>query len=210
MKNGQSNKQEQTKVKPKKEVMTNYESKKLRREELRKNKELQKFVEETKQHIMTTRFNHTTWSENVAFRERHRKFGCIYGTPEQNNSKFNDDSILFVLEMNNETNKIMGIGMIKNITHVKKYRIYNDDNYNRYAYTGKYRIDRAEANEEDEFIFRVFDQLCFNGSRHQKRLRGIKSFPIDMIFKVKKYKNIDLVDYIRKMFKQKITEVTQK
>ena len=144
--------------------MTNYESKKLRREELRKNKELQKFVEDTKQHIMTTRFNQATWSENVAFRQRHNKFGCIYGTPEQNNSKFNDDSILFVLEMNNETNKIMGIGMIKNITHVKKYRIYNDDNYNRYAYTGKYRIDREEVKEDDEFIFRVFDQVCFNGS----------------------------------------------
>ena len=189
--------------------MTNYESKKLRRDELRKNAELRKFVEDTKQHIMTTRFNHATWSENVAFRKGHSKFGCIYGTPEQNNSKFNDDSILFVLEMNNETNKIMGIGMIKNITHVKKYRIYNDDNYNRYAYIGKYRIDRVEVGEEDEFIFRVFDELCFNGSRHQKRLRGIKSFPIDMLFKVKKYKNIDLVDYIKNMFKQKIINATK-
>lgn len=189
--------------------MTNYESKKLRRDELRKNKELRKFVEETKQHIMTTRFNHATWSENVAFRQRHTKFGCIYGTPEQNNSKYNDDSIMFVLEMNNETNTIMGIGMIKNISHVKKYRIYDDDNYNRYAYIGKYRIDREEVGEEDGFIFRVFDELCFSGSRHQKRLRGIKSFPIDMLFKVKKYKNIDLVDYIKNMFKKKVVKLTE-
>jgi|SaaInlV_150m_DNA_5_1039734.scaffolds.fasta_scaffold05519_4 hypothetical protein len=178
-----------------------YKSKKRRRAELRHHPEFREYAENMRQYIVTTRFNSDTWRENEEYRKQHPSFGSIYGTPELVNSNYKEKSVLFVLEMNNSENRIMGIGMVANIPHVKKYRIYSDDNYNRYAYMGKYRIDRENVQEKDEFIFELFDQLCFFGSGHQKKLPGIKGFPLDRLFKMKQKKEIDLVDYIKDMFK---------
>lgn len=184
--------------------MTSYKSKKKRRAELRENPEYREYVTSMKQHIVTTRFNNQTWNENVNFRNKHKSFGCIYGVPEPVNTAFKEKAVMFVLEMNNAENKIMGIGMVANVCHVKKYRIYNDDNYNRYAYVGKYRIDRDDVQVEDAYIFDLFDQLCFYGASHQKKLPGIKGFPVDRLFKMKKSKELDLVDYMKEMFKKEI------
>ena len=53
------------------------------------------------------------------------------------------DILVFVIEMNNERNKIEGIGLIKNrIETLQKYYIYSEQNYNRYIYKGEYRIGR--------------------------------------------------------------------
>ena len=183
---------------------TAYKSKKRRRAEIRHHPEFREYIENMKQYIVTTRFNTETWKENEEYRKTHPTFGSIYGTPELVNSNYREKSILFVLEMNNSDNRIMGIGMVANIPHVKKYRIYSDDNYNRYAYMGKYRIDRENIQEKDSFIFELFDQLCFFGSGHQKKLSGIKGFPLDRLFKIKQKKEIDLVDYIKDMFKCEI------
>jgi hypothetical protein len=183
-------------------MKTNYQSKKRRREELRENTEFRNYVADMKQHIVTTRFNHITWKENEEYRKTHNSFGCIYGVPDQVSSLYKEKSVMFVLEMNNSINKIMGIGMVANICHVKKYRVYNDDNYNRYAYVGKYHIDRNNVSDDEEIIFQVLDNLCFLGAGHQKRPTGIKGFPIDKLFKLKKNKDLDLVDYIKNMFKQ--------
>lgn len=184
--------------------MSNYKSKKKRRTELREHPEFRDYVNNLKQHIVTTRFNNETWNQNEEFRKNHKSFGCIYGAPDQVSTQYKEKAVMFVLEMNNSENKIMGIGMVANICHVKKYRIYKDDNYNRYAYVGKYRIDRENVLQEDKFIFDLFDQLCFYGSGHQKKLPGIKGFPVDRLFKVKKSKDLDLVDYIKEMFKKEM------
>jgi hypothetical protein len=180
---------------------TKYKSKKRRRAELKENVEFRNYVADLKQHIVTTRFNDTTWKENADYRKSHSSFGCIYGVPDQVCGNFKEKSIMFVLEMNNSINRIMGIGMVANICHVKKYRIYEDDNYNRYAYVGKYRIDRTTVSDNDEIIFQVLDHLCFMGSGHQKKLTGIKGFTLDKLFKLKKNKDLDLVDYMKGMFK---------
>ena len=73
---------------------------------------------------------------------------------------------------------------------------------------GKTRIDRNTMNEEEEEIMKVFDILCFTGKRHQKRLSGIKAFPMDMIYKMslrsKELGKMDLVDFITEMFKKRL------
>lgn len=153
--------------------------------------------------LMTTRFNNNTWSENEKYRQQNNKIGCIYPTPVVNNSKIAPDTILFILEMNNEDNKIMGIGMVRNHIIIKKYRVYSDENYNRYTYIGKTRIDRSDMTEEEETIMKVFDVLCFTGPRHMKRLQGIRAFPMDMLYKCSKI--VDLVDFIAKMFKHRLS-----
>jgi hypothetical protein len=112
------------------------------------------------------------------------------------------ESIMFVLEMNNDTNKIMGIGMVRNRAIVSKISVYSNGNYNRYVYIGKTRINRTEMSEDEERIMKVFDILCFSGNTHMKRGQGLKSFPTEMLFKMSA--RLDMVSYIGEMFKKRI------
>jgi hypothetical protein len=104
--------------------------------------------------------------------------------------------------MNNEINKITGIGMVRNHPYSNKYSVYRNGNYNRYVYVGKYRIDRSEMNEYEERIMKFFDILCFTGNRHMKRGQGLKSFPVDILYRCNR--TMDLVNFISEMFKRKI------
>jgi hypothetical protein len=164
---------------------------------------LKDFINNMKKFIVTSRFNNNTWKENQNFRNE-MPLGCIYCSPDMITAKIPTDSIVFVLEMNNETNKILGIGMVRNHPVCGKYRVYLNGNYNRFVYSGKYRIDRNEMTEEEDKIMQAFDILCFKGNTHMKRGQGLKSFPIDMLFRCKKV--IDLVDFVSRMFKERISE----
>ena len=64
------------------------------------------------------------------------------------------------------------------------------------------QLEEEEMTEEEECIMRVFDVLCFTGTRHMKRLQGIKAFPVDMLYKCSKI--MDLLDFIAKMFKERL------
>jgi hypothetical protein len=110
---------------------------------------------------------------------------------------------MFVLEMNNDTNQIMGIGMVRNHPTQNKYNVYQNDNFNRYVYTGKYRIDRESMTEEEEIILRAFDILCFRGNQHMKRGQGLTAFPVESLCRCA-YNKMDLVDFITNMFKTRI------
>ena len=48
----------------------------------------------------------------------------------------------------------------------------------------------------------VFDILCFKGSHNLKRLRGIKTFPVDMLYRCKRI--MDLAEFIKNMFVKRI------
>jgi len=154
--------------------------------------------------ILTTRFNNETWEQNKEYRDKKQLDGCIYSSPDPISVKINPEQIVFILEMNNDENKIMGIGMIRNHPHINIYQIYDNDSYNRYVYIGKTRIDRSEMTEEEENIMQAFDILCFKGNRHMKRGHGLKSFPIEMLYNCSK--ELDLVDFITNMFKTRIVK----
>ena len=53
---------------------------------------------------------------------------------------------------------------------------------------------------EDD-IMKVFDTLCFKGKRNLKRLKGIKRFPIDMLYYCKEI--LDIVVFVSDMFKKR-------
>jgi hypothetical protein len=160
------------------------------------------YKKQMRQFILTSRFNNTTFNENREYRQRNNKIGCVYCSPELIAKHIPVDSILFILEMNNDTNKITGVGMIKNHPICNKYSVYSNCNYNRYVYVGKYRIDRSEMSEVENKVMQIFDILCFTGNRHMKRGQGLKSFPVDLLYQWGK--SIDLVDFICKMFKGRI------
>ena len=162
---------------------------------------IREFMNNRKHMIVTSRFTTSTMAENEAFRKRNPKAGCVYCSPSPISSKLSG-MILFVLEMNNTTNRIDGIGMIQNKAVVNKYKVYDHGSYNRYTYIGKHRISREDVSEEEEEIMCVFDTLCFKGYTNMKRGKGINAFSPEILYKC--IKHMDLVEYIRQMFKKRI------
>jgi hypothetical protein len=191
------------------EQIQQQEKKQTNEYEKRENKKrdslyIRDFKKEQKQTIMTTRFSNKTMLENQCFREKHPKIKCVYSSPQRVASHIPLDSTIFMLEMNNDINRILGIGMICNHSHVGKYRVYEESNYNRYVYTGSNRIDRSELSEDEEKIIKFFDIVCFTGNKHMKRGQGFTIFPMETIFRIFKFCDINLVDYIKNMFLKRI------
>lgn len=167
-------------------------------------KNVNEYRKNMRKYLLTSRFNKETWNENKKYREKNTNVGCIYCCPDPVSQNIPTESIMFILEMNNDTNRIMGIGMVRNKSLPRRIQVYNDYNYNRYVYIGKIRIPREEMDMEEETIMKVFDVLCFKGNRHMKRGQGLKSFPIEMLYNC--FRILDLVDFISKMFKKRLSD----
>ena len=129
--------------------------------------------------IATTRFNNETLLQNKKWRENNNWDGCIYGSPSEFVScDFIKHKQIFVIEMNNDTNKIVGIGIITNkLDSQKRCRIYNNLNYNRYIYFGKRIINISSLNPLQIKIIEILETLLFKGHTHVKRARGITLLP---------------------------------
>jgi hypothetical protein len=124
-------------------------------------------------HIATTRFNNATFAENMAYRQKVLET-VLYGPSIRIHEKYSIGSTLFVFEMNNEENKIEGIGVIKNqAVHDKKYKIYSESDYNRIIYRGNYWLSREQLLEIDPELIDIFDKMLFKGKSHLKRQSGI-------------------------------------
>jgi hypothetical protein len=139
-------------------------------------------------YIGTTRFNTSTFGENAKWRKDHNWEGCIYGLNKKIPPNIPKNSLIYVLEMNNETNTIEGIGLIRNFTNYEyTVKIYKDVGYNRFIYNSKFRADRSTIKYKKVML--LLDKIVFYGSRHYKRGQGIttinvSSFPstYDKIF----------------------------
>ena len=129
--------------------------------------------------IMATRFNNNTWEENCRWREKNNFNGCIYNSPVYIKHNIPLQISLFVIEMNNQTNKIEGIGKIINYVHTdRKYKVYSDLNYNRYTYIGKVRINRDTIKNKEKL--EKLEERLFKGKSHLKRGQGILNVPTDI------------------------------
>mgnify|MGYP003977272123 FL=1 len=128
--------------------------------------------------IGTTRFDNATWSENELYRIRKKVEGCIYGCPKRIAETIPVNSSVAIIEMNNSTNKIMGIGIIVNYLRMDtNYHIYSDGNYNRYVYKSKYRIDCSEFKTNEVPLIKYLEKITFYGKTHLKRGQGITLVP---------------------------------
>lgn len=152
--------------------------------------------------IVTSRFNNSTWEENCSFREKHNDSGCIYGSPQQMTEKIPLNSLLFVVEMNNSTNKIEGIGLVRNLlNHDKKMRVYQTGNYNRYTYQGKYRVDHSTLEFVCPQILKILEQLVFTGKTHLKRGGGFTRIPEKLY---KQHKILENYNYTEQQIKEEL------
>tara|TARA_Y100000768_G_C23991185_1_gene693366 strand:- start:7226 stop:7882 length:657 start_codon:yes stop_codon:yes gene_type:complete len=134
--------------------------------------------------IYTTRFNNITYEENVQFKKNSSFNGCIYGVDKL--QTHNRNKVLFVLDMNNDKNKIMGIGIIIcSLSKNQDIDIYSKDQYNKYIYKGNYYINILNnpniLSHWKKFIYDEFERNLFWGKSNQKRSRGITRFPFKLI-----------------------------
>jgi hypothetical protein len=195
--------QHETKDKtPTPESKSEFEKKQEMREFRKKVNTYQKTLKHT---LATTRFNNFTWEENCKMREKNPAAKCIYAAPIQISSRVPLDRNVFIMEMNNEMDKIMGIGLVKNHPVAGKYAVHSVHNYNRFVYIGKWRIDREDMTSDEKEILKLLEAMCFRGINHSKRGQGITGFPMKLQYKAS-IAGFNILDYICDMFKTRMSD----
>ena len=149
--------------------------------------------------IVTIRFDNETLQLNYENRVN-RGLPCIYASPHEMSPKIYLNSPVFVIEMNNSTNKIEGIGLIKNKpTTDKYYKIQQNQCYNRYVYFGEYHVDRTTIELYNPYLVYVLDQILFKGYTHSKRGAGFTTIP-EKVLTFDICKDINIKKEIRNLF----------
>lgn len=149
--------------------------------------------------VVTGRFNNNTLVTNYSYREKNG-IKCIYCVPTKLSPKILYDSQVFVIEMNNSTNKIEGIGLIKNRIETQKYyKVHSDTNTNRYTYVGKHFIDRNTIAVYNPELIHILDQILFKGKTHSKRGSGLTTIP-EKVLKFDICKDIDVKKELKNIF----------
>jgi hypothetical protein len=149
--------------------------------------------------IVTGRYNNETWESSSRYREK-KKLSCIYAPPYKLAETIDTNSPVFVIEMNNSLNQIMGIGLIKNkLITDKVYKVHEDCNCNRYIYIGEYHISREVLDEYNPFLVYVLDEILFKGYTHSKRGSGLTKIP-EKVLKLDICEGIDIKKQIRDIF----------
>ena len=131
--------------------------------------------------ILTSRFNNKTWEESNRIRNNYiindEKIKCVYCSTQKIIEKIPLHSFLFIIEMNNDTNTIEGIGFIRNTIQYNKIKVHEEGDFNRYIYTGRYWLSIEILTKENPILMDIFTQLLFRGKTHSKRGRGLLRFP---------------------------------
>lgn len=134
--------------------------------------------------IGTARFTTETYNENINWKKNKKWKGACYGFDKKITTHIPYDRSIFVIEMNNTTNQIMGIGLIKNrFIPSQRTRIYSSQCWNAYVYKSKYHISRSEIikTKFNSYVIMLLERLLFYGSHHFKRGQGCMIVPHDRI-----------------------------
>jgi hypothetical protein len=149
-------------------------------------------------YVVTARFNNETLETNYAYRKK-KQAECIYCVPLELSPKIPYHSPVFVIEMNNSNNKILGIGLIKNMPETKYYKVHTDANTNRYTYIGKRFMDRDLINDLNPRLVFILEQILFKGYTHSKRGSGLTSIP-EKVVKIEMEQGNDIKRDIYSLF----------
>ena len=158
--------------------------------------------------LETTRFD----CASMAVNKQARGEGCLYGNPRP--LKKRQQPFRLVLELNNETNRIDGVGIISDKCLLRGKNavfrdVYENRLFNQNVYRSAYRLDRSVLDEYSEVsaeLFQRLDEGCFHGFYHVKRGNSISKLPFVHIWMMEKEFGVDLVDFIREIFKGVKTE----
>jgi hypothetical protein len=149
--------------------------------------------------VATGRYDNDSWDATLQYRAK-RKLACIYASPFKFSPRIELNSPVFVIEMNNSINEIMGIGLIRNKFETDKvYKVQPDTNCNRYIYIGEYYMSRELLNRHNPFLVYVLDEILFKGRTHSKRGAGLTKIP-EKVLKFDVCEGLDIKTEIRNIF----------
>ena len=101
----------------------------------------------------------------------------------------------------NDTNKIEGIGAIRIYPSFSDPKVvYQNKNYNRYVYSGKYRLDRDVLIRHNEQLVNTIEKLVFTGKTHMKRGAGLSKMSKKLLTDKRKPSDIHILRDIRTIF----------
>jgi hypothetical protein len=102
--------------------------------------------------------------------------------------------------MNNSTNMIEGIGLIKNKPETEKYyKVHLDGNTNRYIYIGNYFINRKTIEDYNPQLIQILEIILFKGKSHSKRGAGLTIIP-EKVLKLDICKDTNIKKDIKEIF----------
>jgi len=149
--------------------------------------------------VVTGRYDNETWDASMRYRTK-KNMVCIYAPPYRLSPLIKSNSPVFVIEMNNSTNQIIGIGLIKNkLVTDKVYKVQTDSNCNRYIYIGDYHISREILEKYNPSLVYILDKVLFKGYTHSKRGSGLTQFP-EKVLKLDICDGIDIKEEIKDIF----------
>jgi len=155
--------------------------------------------------LASTRFTNETYEQNTLYREAHSLREYIYCQRKRIKASIPLNSLLYIVEMNNSTNEILGIGLIKNfIVTDKFYKVYSSTDFNLYTYKTIYRLNRAELLMEHSDLVFALETICFKGKTHLKRIPGISIIPNKLL---QLYSHISFVRELNQAFSIKYSGI---
>jgi len=151
--------------------------------------------------LVSTRFNNETWKENQYNRQK-RKLVCFYASPKEITDRIQWNARIFVIEMNNSIDQIEGVGFIRNKpSYDKYYKMYKNENYNRYIYFGNYYLSREDVVDYNKNIVEEIEQKLFKGKSHSKRGSGLTQIS-DTVFHEANYIKCEIANAFIKKYKE--------
>ena len=162
-----------------------------------------KLLTSLNENLCTTRFNNKTYAENKIGRVR-LNVECFYANP----FPMKGSKMMYVLELNIEENRIMGIGRVSNVLNNDVYQIYEDESYNKRYFSGAYRINMEDLKtEEEKQLILILEGICFRGRGHLKRGHRMLGFPKKIIGQCLQHE-FDIISEIHQMFLRKYVKNT--
>jgi hypothetical protein len=128
----------------------------------------------------------------------------VYGTPQPITAKIDIHEVVCVVEMNNTTNKIVGIGMVRNTPYIQRLVIYNTNDFNQYVFVGKYRLERDEVPQD---VVNALDYVLFKEKTHMKRGAGVTMIP-EKLLRHERCNETDIIGEIVATFRKKYRDAT--
>ena len=149
--------------------------------------------------VVTGRFNNETRDANYAYRKKHN-YTCMYCVPYELSPKIFYKTPVFVIEMNNSSNKIEGIGLIKNKPETNRYyKVHEHGNTNRFIYIGNYFLERESIDNYNSKLVYILEEILFKGYTHSKRGSGLTTIP-EKVLKFDICEGMDIKKEIKKIF----------